>query len=190
MHAQGGGHGLPRGRHSCDLQETCSCNSSICPSDHGKQWGTTCTAADGGALTGCGKVCLDSLHKQCNGILSAAKHFGNLLPDESTPDPFGECHALSYIFSGCSTLSGTCIINGVRYTNPWHCNGCTASQSSRSSTDADGNTNTIQLNEGYHQHDAAPSGRLCTVVVQQLGTLQSRWQLGTMRPGWRAVHRP
>lgn len=57
----------------CDIAEVCTGSSAICPSDVGKNWGTSCTASDGTPSTCYGKVCLPSLDEQCKDKTSGSK---------------------------------------------------------------------------------------------------------------------
>ncbi|CAJ1335635.1 unnamed protein product, partial [Effrenium voratum] len=57
----------------CDVAESCSGTSALCPPDEGKKWGTACTAADGAASTCYGKQCLTSLDAQCKAATEGAK---------------------------------------------------------------------------------------------------------------------
>lgn len=53
----------------CDLAETCTGQSSVCPADVGKQAGTACTYAEDGKSSTCyAKKCVMSKDKQCETV--------------------------------------------------------------------------------------------------------------------------
>ncbi|CAD7946874.1 unnamed protein product [Amoebophrya sp. A120] len=52
----------------CDLPETCTGESGICPADKGKPWGTPCKAADGTGSTCYAKKCQISKNAQCQHV--------------------------------------------------------------------------------------------------------------------------
>jgi len=128
---------------TCDTAETCSGSSGVCPRDLGKKWGTDCTTADGGRSTCYGKVCLESINKQCHDK-DSTKPFGDWQTDGVTPDEYHRCTALSCC-TECSQKTGNYIVNGNAVKDPYLCDGCGRSSSSSTFTDADRNSNTIYL---------------------------------------------
>jgi len=142
----------------CDIEEVCSGDSGVCPSDVGEQWGTACTASDGAASTCYGKVCLASLDTQCDAYTIGDKPFGCLDMD-AKPDPFNSCSALACSAS-CEQLTGNYVVNGESVTDPYWCNGCSRSSSSTSFT-VNGETNTIYLSGALDGTVLADSSQIC-----------------------------
>jgi len=101
---------------SCDVAETCTGSSGVCPSDIGQQWGTACTATDGGSSTCYGKICVDSLDMQCE------SKYG------SGYTAYGDSTNTYHLCAGVACCLGS---------------SCTRDTLNATFTDADGNSNTI-----------------------------------------------
>eukprot|EP00927_Polykrikos_kofoidii_P078164 TRINITY_DN7501_c0_g1_i3.p1 TRINITY_DN7501_c0_g1~~TRINITY_DN7501_c0_g1_i3.p1 ORF type:complete len:1080 (-),score=160.16 TRINITY_DN7501_c0_g1_i3:72-3311(-) len=117
----------------CDVAETCSGISGVCPPDNGVLWGTSCTASDGMTSTCYGKVCLDSMDKQCSVKTDGEKPKASAHYVGARTAEGHECKGLVCCES-CAVSSGTWRIDDKLYTDPITCSGCTKSISSSTFT--------------------------------------------------------
>ncbi|CAD7965048.1 unnamed protein product [Amoebophrya sp. A120] len=109
----------------CDEAETCSGSSGVCPSDKGKQWGTSCTyAADSKSSTCYAKTCVMTKDKQCEAVTAER---ATQFPLRDSDDTSSSCAALmccrqytsgGTLWTSCSklTTSTSFTVDGVTNT--------------------------------------------------------------------------
>jgi len=126
----------------CDVAETCSGTSGVCPSDFGARWGTPCN----GTSTCYGKVCLDSLDKQCEDLTchaassSSCKRYHYRTGGGSKMDSFWKTDGVVNDADACQALS--CCTSCPKSGGGYYCSGCGASMS-RASYSFNGVTTSI-----------------------------------------------
>eukprot|EP00928_Gymnodinium_smaydae_P013473 TRINITY_DN14911_c0_g1_i1.p1 TRINITY_DN14911_c0_g1~~TRINITY_DN14911_c0_g1_i1.p1 ORF type:complete len:1014 (-),score=140.30 TRINITY_DN14911_c0_g1_i1:189-3170(-) len=127
----------------CDVAETCSGASGICPADMGKKIGESCTE-DGVASTCYGKICTPNLDKQCKLTTDGAKTVGKIAL-EGGPASDHQCTGLACCVSCTRKGPGPYIVNGKEMQYYWDCQGCGRSTSWTSFQVKDGPVNKIYL---------------------------------------------
>mmetsp|Transcript_26673 Transcript_26673/g.61365 ORF Transcript_26673/g.61365 Transcript_26673/m.61365 type:complete len:965 (-) Transcript_26673:60-2954(-) len=111
----------------CDEEEACTGSSGVCPPDIGKRWGTVCTDSDGVNSTCYGKVCLDSLDKQCAAKVPGRPKAQSDVHGNRSQGAGHDCNGLMCC-STCTQHRGSLFIGGIGLvTDPYTCSVCSRS---------------------------------------------------------------